>query len=405
MTLHVLTQIEELVAFEGRWPGTDAERRAAGHLKRRLEELGRECRVEPIRVRPGYPIVHALHALIAVIGSALSVSSPGAGMALVLAAAISTFGDLTGMFFLARRLLPVRASQNVVSPEDGGRPGILVLSAHYDAARTGAVFSRRAVERRTALSALVRRQIGPFEPVFWSMMLVAACVLLRLLGLEGTGLTVVQFIPTVLLIASVPLFLDIALSGVVPGASDNASGVATVLRLAERHGKQLDHFDVWVLLPGAEEGLLLGMREWLRRHRGELATERVVFLNVDTVGNGTVRYTTKEGFLLASPYHPTLVQLCREIADEDEQDGRRYGARPYVSRSVSDAHAARTRGFAAITIRCLNALDYAANYHQPTDTPDRIDPDALERAFEFCSELIELIDERIGPQLAGAPET
>jgi Iap family predicted aminopeptidase len=219
--------------------------------------------------------------------------------------------------------------------------------------------------------------------------------------LNGYVLTVVQFVPTVILIVSVPLLAGIVLAGIVPGATDNASGVATVLRLAERYGDDLEHFDVWVLLPGAEESFMLGMREWLRRHRKELDPTRTIFLNVDKVGTGTVRYTTKEGFVIAYAYHPTLVQLCEQIADEDAEEGR-YHARGIVSRSATDATAARARRFPAISISCLSSLDYEPNQHLPTDTPENVDPDALERAFGFCSELIELIDERVGPDLEDA---
>ncbi|MEA2404509.1 MAG: hypothetical protein QOE08_1156, partial [Thermoleophilaceae bacterium] len=72
---------------------------------------------------------------------------------------------------------------------------------------------------------------------------------------------------------------------------------------------------------------------------------------------------------------------------------------------ASDAHAARSAGFPAISVSCLNALDRAPNHHRATDTPDQIDPEALERAYGFCSVLIELIDERIGPDLAQEGET
>jgi hypothetical protein len=403
--LDPLTQIEGLVAFDGRWPGTDAERRAAGHLADELRALGREARIEPTRIWPNYPLAHVIHVLLAIAGSVVAVESAAIGLGLVLVATISAFGDLTGGFFLARRLTGTRASQNVVSEDDGEKAGTLVLLAHYDAARGGAVFSRRALERRAVLGRTIRREIGPFEPVFWSLVLVLICTALRLAGLEGTGLTIAQFVPTVVLIVSVPLLADIALSGVVPGASDNASGVATVLRLAERYGGRLRHFDVWVLFPGAEEALMLGMRDWLRRHRDELDQERTVFVNVDTVGGGTVRYVTKEGFVFAAPYHPTLVSLCQDIARDDQPENR-YGARAFVSRAGTDAHVARMRGFPAITIRCLNALDYAPNYHQPTDTADRIDLGSLERAYGFCCELIERLDATVGPELelgVGAP--
>jgi hypothetical protein len=421
-----MREIEALVEHDGRWPGTDAERRAARHLQERLGELGRDAELEPTDIWPNWPLTHTIHALLAIGGSVLSVYLPFPALVILLFTAISAFGDLTGSFYIIRRLTGRRASQNVVSRERGDKPGTLILSAHYDAARTGMLFSRRFTERRAVLGKLVRRPIGPFEPFFWSIMGILVLTGLKLLGIEAIPLTVIQFLFTIVLILSVPLLVDVQLSQVVPGASDNASGVATVLRLAERYGGDLDALDVWVVLPGAEESLLLGMRSFVRKHKKELDASKTIFLNVDIVGNGTVRWMTKEGLVFAYPYHPTLVEFCDEIAqdveeeeeeeeaekeeEEDEGDderdrekgGGKYGARPMVSRQATDALAARIAGFPAITITCRNALDYAPNYHQPSDVPENIDPEAMERAFGFCSELIETIDERIGPQLSGA---
>ena len=396
--MNVREEIEGLVAFDGRGAGTDSERRAAEHLAARLRGLGREAETEPTNIWPNYALTHLIHALLAIAGSVLAVGQPAIGLALVTVAAISTLADLTGTFFLVRRLTGRRASQNVLSREDGGKAGTLVLVAHYDAARAGSVFSQRAVERRATLGKRIRRPVAPAAPFFWSMIVILVCAGLRLLGIESLILTIVQFIPTVLLILSVPLLADIQLSGVVPGAGDNASGVATALRLAEKFAGRLEHMDLWVVFPGAQEAMGLGMRQWVKAHRKELGTERTVFLNLDKVGHGTVRYATKEGFVFTSSFHPQLVELCREIADEDEE-ANHFGAKPVVSRLTSDALVARTSGYPATTISCLNALDYMPGYHQPSDTPDRVEDAALERAFYFCYELIERIDERIGPDL------
>jgi hypothetical protein len=390
-----LLEIEELTDFDGRWPGTDAERRAALHLEEKLGRLGREAELEPIRIRPNFPVVYAVLAALAVVGSVVSVKSAIAGVVILLAVTVLTLADLTGTFMVFRAIVPRRASQNVISREDGGKAGTLVLMAHYDAAHTGAVFGRKAMERNAALGKTLHRSIGPFEPFFWSMVVVLICAVLRLIGFDDLPLTIVQFIPTVVLIASVPLLLDIALSGIVPGANDNASAVATVMRLAERYGGALDHFDVWVLFPGAEEGLLLGSRAWIRRHKKELDPGSTVFLNLDNVGYGTVRWVTKEGFVFPLAYHPTLVGLCEEIAEEDE----RHGARGIVLRALTDAYSTRSAGFPSVSILCLNAMDYSPHYHQHSDTVENIEPEALERVFGFCCELIERIDDRIGPDL------
>lgn len=395
-----MREIEALVAFEGRLAGTDAERRAADHLAGRLRALGREADVEPVSVWPNYALTHLVHALLAVAGSLIAVELPLVGIVLVAVAAVSALGDLTGTVFLVRRLTGRRASQNVLSPEDRQKPGTLVLVAHYDSARGGSIFSRRAVERRATLARRLRLPLGLGGAFVLSILVVLACVLVRGLGMESLLLSVVQFVPTVLLVLSVPLLADVQLSRPVPGAADNASGVATVLALLERHGGRLDHLDLWALFTGAEETMGLGMREWLAAHRSELSPERIVFINLDKVANGTVRYITREGLVVPAGHDPWLVELCEEIAAEDEQG--RFGARGAVSHETSDALVARARGFRTITVSCLGALDYQPNRHQPTDTPDRVDPAALERGLEFSSELITRIDARLGPELEQA---
>jgi hypothetical protein len=309
-------EIEALVAYEGRGAGTDAERRAAEHLARRLRAIGREGEVEPVVVRPRFALTHALHALVAVVGSVVSVSSPPVGAALVLVAAISAYGDLTGRLFLFRRLTAKRASQNVVSREGGEKAGVLVLLAHHDAAHTGGVFRPGSVERRARIGARIRRPFGLAEVFFLALILLLGCCLVRLFLPESALLGVAQLVPTAALIGSIPLLLDIVFGRVVPGPNDNASGVATVLALAELYGDRLEHFDLWCVLPGSEEAQALGMREWVSRHRGELDRSRTLFVDLDKVGAGTVHYARKQGLVFPLTYDARLLGLCEEIARE-----------------------------------------------------------------------------------------
>ena len=67
---------------------------------------------------------------------------------------------------------------------------------------------------------------------------------------------------------------------------------------------------------------------------------------------------------------------------------------------VSDALVPRSAGFPAITITARNAMDYAPHWHQPTDTPDRIDLESLNRTYDFCCALLERLDESVGAELA-----
>jgi Zn-dependent M28 family amino/carboxypeptidase len=189
---------------------------------------------------------------------------------------------------------------------------------------------------------------------------------------------------------AVALLLDIALSPTGAGENDNATG-ALALRLAERFGAgKLDHFDVHVVLTGGQKAVAAGSRAFFKRHKQELPPERTVLLNLDAVGSGTVRYTGREGPLVAVRSHPQLVQLCEAIAEDDE-DENAFGAPAIVNRSPSDAYAARSAGVPAITISCRGRLDYV---------PARVDSEAIGRAEHFCAELIQRLDAEVGPDLA-----
>jgi hypothetical protein len=376
--------------FGPRPPGSDAERRAAGHLVGRLRDLGREAEVEPFSAWPGWPFAYAVHAGLGIAASVLAVSAAVPAAALALTAVVLTFLDASGVLPTTRRLLGRRSSQSVVSWRRRELPGALLLVAHYDSGPTGLGGTEAWRRRRARLERLIRRPIGPLAPLAWSLVAVLACCLLRVAGTSGTLLTVAQFVPTVVLIVAVPLLLDLALSAAEPGENDNASGVALALRLADRlEAEPPRHFGVHVILTGSQKAVAQGMRSFLRRHRGQLAGESTVVLNLDEVGDGGVRHTTREGPLFVLHSHRELGELCAEIAEDDEGSG----SRPLVNRAASDGYAARSAGMPSLTVTCRDELGVAGR---------RLDEESLARAESFCLELIRRLDAQIGPDLAAA---
>src|SRR3954469_1685904 len=148
-------EIDALVAFSERGAGTDAERRAAKHLRERLDDIGREAEVEPIWIRPNWPLAYTAYAVFGVVASVVATGSATAGAIVAGITLAAALGDLSGRLHTRRRLTGRRGAQNVISREDGDRPGTLVLVAHYDAARSGFAFG--------GLASLGRR-VGPFRP-------------------------------------------------------------------------------------------------------------------------------------------------------------------------------------------------------------------------------------------------
>ncbi|MFN2612156.1 MAG: M28 family metallopeptidase [Solirubrobacterales bacterium] len=394
--------ISELCSFEGRGPGTDAERRAANHLVERLRGLGRRAEVEPTFVQPQYALVYALHAAIAIAGSLLAGIQPAVGFGLVLLAATSLYLDLNTNGYILRRLFFRRGSQNVVSP--GTRPEApmrLILVAHYDAGRTGIVF-RRPVQMLARLPKSLRIVLGPYRIFFWGGFAALLPIIgARMAGFEPSWLAVLQLLPTALLIVAVFLLLDIALSPIVPGASDNASGVAAVLSSAEELGAEPpQNLDLWVLLTGAEECTCQGMRSYLRAHLGEIDKARTAVINVNAVSDGGLHYVASEGAVASIPLDRELHSLCQSLADADRQDENRFDASPVRHSGLDDALPARVRGLPAITITGTYAPGQAPRRHTPEDVPEHVDAAALSRATEFVVSLVRLIDRDAGRRSA-----
>jgi hypothetical protein len=393
--------IRELCSFEGRGPGSDAERRAANMLAGRLRRIGRRAEIEPTLVHPQYATVHLIHAALAIAGSVLATVQPAAGFALVLAVAVSTYLDLNTRLYLVRSLIFRRASQNVVSP--GSRPDAparLILSAHYDAARTGWVFTRRM--RRGAQRG-GRPAPGPFRIFFWGGLAPLLPILgLRMAGIDASWLGAVQAVPTILLIVAAFFLIDIALSDTVPGAYDNASGVAAIISAAERLGADPPpNLDLWVVLPGSEESMCEGMRAFVRADRKRHDPARTYLINVDSVSQGELNYEVSEGAVVSLPLDPELVELAEALAAGGE--GGELAAKPLRYSLLDDALPARNAGIHAITIRATEGGSPAPWYHTPEDTPERIDEQALARATEFVVALARLLDRDAGRRSPPAP--
>jgi len=389
--------IRELCSFQERGPGTDAERRAANMLAGRLRNMGRRAQIEPFFAHPEYAIVHLIHAAIGVAGSIVATFQPAVGFTLVLLAAISTYLDLNTRLYLVRSLLFRRVSQNVVSNgERPDAPARVILMAHYDAARTGYIFSK-ASGRIRRLPERTRLALGPFRIFFWLGLFPLLPILgARMAGFDATWLNALQAVPTIILIVAGFLLIDIALSEIVPGAYDNASGVAAVLSAAEElSANPPENLDVWVVLAGSEESFCEGSRAFVRSRRKELDRATTMFLNVDSVSYGQVAYEISQGPVISLPHDAQLIELCQALGASGAAGPA--GARPIRHPLLDDAMPARIRRLRAITLRTTDANgNLAPWYHTHDDSPERVDADALTTATGFLVALIRLIDRDAG---------
>jgi Zn-dependent M28 family amino/carboxypeptidase len=173
----------------------------------------------------------------------------------------------------------------------------------------------------------------------------------------------------------------------VPGANDNASGVAVSAQLAlELARRPLSGTRVVVLMTGCEESGLLGAQEFLR----ERDTDGWLFVNFDSVGGpGTLRFIEREGIVQKWDADLALRQLAARIGRERPDLGLKPAGSPIGL--TYDTTAVLARGGRALSF--VTGDDGAIpNYHWPTDTPENLDPAAVEAALEAGRELLAAID-------------
>jgi hypothetical protein len=304
---------EELRAIEGRGPCTDAERRAARAIARRLRELGRRPRTQTVWVRPGNEWALAVASMLGIAGSVASVDHAKTGLWLAV-------GGL--VLFAVAPLLGARRATQTVWVTSGSDPDVTPVRL---------LLTCRADAQPAPLAERVLARIGLPGPRVLLALALAAIVALTAVRTGGTGGTALgagQLVPTAVCIALLGAFLDAWVSR--PG--DAAAGPAAALAVLA----QLDASPPARLKP---ELLVAGprsMRAFVRaqRHAGTDATEVAVV----ELREGRTGFLRSDGSLLPQRLHPRLVGLLR-------------GAAPMRrGRSASPASAARRARWPAIAI-------------------------------------------------------
>jgi Peptidase family M28 len=363
-----------------RRPTGRAERRAAELITDRLGRHGITVEQRGFLGYPTFAVPYGIPLAIALAGGPLVRRWPLAASALA-AAGGGTIAAEDGLVTRPlTRLLAKRPSRNLVaaieSRDEARRTVCLVC--HVDTSRSGLMFHRHFLPY---LHAWIAAQ-GTAFPIA-----IAGPILRRL----RSGRLVLAGSYGVLL-AGLALLVERELRGVdVPGANDNASGVAAVATLAlELQQRPLQHTRVICLFTGCEEAGLLGADAFVRdlESKGENWRDWT-FINFDGVAApATLRFLREEGVLRRCPADAHLARIAQEISKHRPDLGL-VGTRHNAGLTY-DVTPVMARGGRAIT---LSAQDTTIpNYHSPTDTVENADPDVLERAIEVGREMLAAID-------------
>ena len=269
-----------------------------------------------------------------------------------------------------------RPSQNLVATiEPAGKPTRTVcLVCHLDTSRSGLLF-------HPALVAYLNPWLAA------QSIAIAAQGSEALLGRFALGRRALAAARAFVAVAAA-LLAERELRGEdVPGANDNASGVAVVAELArELAAEPLTSSRVVVLMTGCEESGLLGAQAFLRSRD----TSGWLFVNFDSVGGpGTLRYVRREGIVQKWDADSALLEIAERVGSR----------RPRLELAASEGPIGLTYDVTPVLARGGRGLSFVAgdggvipNYHWPTDTPENLGPGALERALEVGREVLAAID-------------
>lgn len=383
-------RIRDLAGLGHRGSATEQEQRAASYLLGELRGLGLEAQEETFLGSTSFGARLLLHVALAAVGAALLWWVPWATILLGAAALFSLTVEQTTRGRLLSGWLTRSLSRNVIARSTVQSPPRrrLLVSAHYDTQRTGLVW--REVWMQRLASILMRSPEALRSPFLPTTLAIAVQPLLGVAALLRVAPALVSALTAVILLVygvTGILLADWGRGVHVPGASDNASGVAAALELAERWlGDPVDGVELVLLFTGCEETGLLGAAAWADAHRDEIRTLPTLFLNLDGLGFGPPRFLSAELPVagLPVPYPTDLVHLCRRTAHEQGL----VDAGPHTVYGPTDGLAFLIRGIPGITVIGFRNRGHLPNYHQVTDTPDRVDFEAAWCGIEFASALL-----------------
>jgi hypothetical protein len=359
--------VERLAALE-RAACSPGERVAAEWIAHELREHGADVRVEPERIHDSFHwVLFGLAAIGAAGGLAAKVGHRRVGALAGALSGAAMWEDLGGgrRRWFRRHALPQRTTWNVVAEAgDLGAARTLVVLAHHDAARTSFLFDQRAPRLLAMRAPWLLRRLDRWPPLMW--LVLAGPLLVSWGAARGRG-TVPGM---VVCIATAAVMADMGTNPVVPAANDNATGVAVLLELArELNANPIPGLRLLLVSTGAEEANQEGMLAFAARHFDSLDPEQTSFLCLDTVGSPELVLIEGEGFLLMRDYPEHFKARVERAARAGGVHLRRGLRLSFATDGLIPLRA----GFSTASIGSVNEWLVPANYHWPTDTPDRVD--------------------------------
>ena len=284
-----------------------------------------------------------------------------------------------------RRLLSRKTSHHVVASigSEQAEKTVVVL-VHHDAAHSGLVFNPAipgALER-VAPWAFAAMNTSP--PLMWPVVFGPGVVALGAL----IGSRKLIALGTAISAGTTALMVDAGLRSVVPGANDNATGVAVAIALAGGLTERPTESVRVMIVSTSEEAFCEGMGKFMARHGDELPLDSTFFLSIDTVGSPHLTVLRGEGALRVRDYRPESLALADTAAED-------LGIELYPNlrlRNATDGVYPLNAGYHCISMASCTRLKQPDNYHWPTDTADNVNYGSVADALRLSEEMIRRLD-------------
>ncbi len=376
--------LEKLASDIGpRGAGQEGEAEAASYLRQKFSQLGFQVEEQNFKSISTYSYLYLFYFLFIIFSAVISFFMP------FLAVIVSLFISLLFIFelqtfSLIQRFFPQVKSQNIIAKQeaDGLPARKIVFLAHYDSAKSSLSFKPGMVESFEISFFLTK--IAVFAVAFFNLVNFFWSVLEGTRNFYILGLI---SIPAIYLLVPVfylihrELFLDF-----IPGANDNASGVAALMGIAKAISEEpKTNNEFWLVATGCEEAGNVGMLRFLNKYKDLLLD--AYFINFDNLGEGKLKYIIEEGMLIGLKANPELIRSASRTVYEEGLNIRRKKYRMLTT----DATPAIARKFKAMSVMAFNKKGILPNLHWPTDTIEKIDFKNIEDAVHFGQKIIKYL--------------
>jgi hypothetical protein len=387
---HALAQAQFL-ARNPRGSATLAEKQAAEYTLAELKSMGIDnVTMEPFNGLRSIWLFISLALGLAVVGHAAfwllrgPVGDYPALLITLLAFGLSGFllwRKFTFRSYPLRGNLPHAASQNVIAviPPAGDVHHRVVFVGHLDSHRAVFWFANNILLVIFAVCSIVT-----VYGVYLAMLVYFLAVLTHIQFFAWLGLVLALF-------HFLGWFTGVTadLGRYSLGANDNASSVGTMLALAERLRDQpLQNTEIWLAFTGCEESGCEGMVSLIKEHGNEL--KEALFIDFEMVGIGdSLRYIHAEGNLRRQHIPKEVELLLKEV-------GEPFGIKPANTPPVGAFSEGGTLWEYGFKAACISAYyqnsPFLPEWHRLTDTPSRLQVEALERVHALTWALLQRLD-------------